>query len=176
MIVVTPGEVVAYAEEYETKGAVYLNHYKYLASSIGVALFDKSTHTAVVKPLREPPIPPQGSVVYCIVVAKGRRVYHLKCFATEKERKIADAKYQTSGVLPHFLADGELGIGDYVRGKVVSTYGPPLVVSVKGYTYGSVLSRCPHCGSLMKRRGMTLQCTKCGAEAKRKIAMGHYMM
>jgi len=172
--VVTPGETVAYAEEFEVRGAAYLNSYKYIASAMGTAAYDPKAHLAVVKPFRESPIPPPGTVVYCVVLGKGRRAYQLKCFAVEGERGPVDMKYQITGVLPNFFADGEFGIGDYIRAKVVSTYGPPLVVSTRGATYGVVLSRCPNCGSLLKRRGNTLYCPNCGVEVKRKIAVGYY--
>lgn len=172
--IVIPGEEVAYAEEYETKGAAYQEDHRYIASAVGVAAYDPKAHAAVVKPLKNSAIPPPGAVVYCIVTGKGRRAYQLKCFAVENGREVEELKYQTTSVLPYFFADGDLGIGDYVRAKVASSHGPPLVVSIRGATYGSVLSRCPKCGSVLKRRGMTLQCPNCGVEVKRKIAVGHY--
>ncbi|ABP51597.1 exosome complex RNA-binding protein Csl4 [Pyrobaculum arsenaticum] len=172
--VVTPGEVVAYAEEFETKGAVYNTGYEYRAATLGIAAYDPKTHTAVVKPTRKPPIPQPGTVVYCQVTSKGRRAYQLRCFAVEEGRSPADMKYTITGVLPHFFSDGELGIGDYIRAKVVSTYGPPIIVSIRGPTYGAVLSRCPKCGTVLKRRGMTLNCPNCSTEVKRKLAVGYY--
>ncbi|MEM3963524.1 MAG: RNA-binding protein, partial [Pyrobaculum sp.] len=96
------------------------------------------------------------------------------CFAVEEGRSLADMKYTITGVLPHFFSDGELGIGDYIRAKVVSTYGPPIIVSIRGPTYGAVLSRCPKCGTVLKRRGMTLYCPNCSTEVKRKLAVGYY--
>jgi exosome complex component CSL4 len=77
-------------------------------------------------------------------------------------------------VLPYIFADGELGIGDYIRAKVVSTHGPPLVVSIRGATYGSDLSRCLDAARCLKRRGAALYCPNCANEVKRKIAIGHY--
>lgn len=173
-IVVTPGETLAYAEEFEVKGAAYSLDHRYISSVLGTASFDEKTHTAVVKPLKDPVMPQPGSVVYCQVTGKGRRVYYLRCFAVEGQKGPVDLKYTFTGVLPYIFADGELGIGDYIRAKVVSTYGPPLVVSIRGATYGSVLSRCPRCGSVLKRRGATLYCPNCANEVKRKIAIGHY--
>ncbi|MFN7106317.1 MAG: exosome complex RNA-binding protein Csl4 [Pyrobaculum sp.] len=173
---VTPGEVVGYAEEFDTSGAVYSVGYRYIAAAVGVALFDKNTHLASVRPFREAALPPQGAVVYCVVTGKGRRAYTLKCFAVERGQRPVDLRYQVAGVLPHVFTDGGLGVGDYIRGKVVSTYGPPLVVSIRGHTYGAVLSRCPRCGSVLKRRGMSLYCPSCGTEARRKVAVGYYMM
>lgn len=172
--VVTPGETLAYVEEFEVKGSAYSVDYRYLSSVLGVAAFDEKTHIAVVRPLKDPAIPPPGSVAYCQVTGKGRRAYQLRCFAVEGQRGPVDLKYAFTGILPYFFADGELGIGDYIRAKVVSTYGPPLVVSIRGATYGSVLSRCPHCGSVLKRRGMALYCPNCSTEVRRKIAVGHY--
>ncbi|MFN3804968.1 MAG: exosome complex RNA-binding protein Csl4 [Pyrobaculum sp.] len=174
--VVTPGEVVGYAEEFDVRGAVYSVDYRYIAATVGMALFNKSTHMALVKSFRDPALPPQGVVVYCVVTSKGRRAYMLKCFAVERGQRPTDLKYQITGVLPYLFTDGDLGIGDYIRGKVVSTYGPPIVVSIRGHTYGSVLSRCPRCGSALRRRGMALYCPNCGTEARRKIAVGYYMM
>ena len=113
-------------------------------------------------------------MVYCQVTGKGRRAYQLRCFAVEEGKNAADLKYPVSGVLPYFFSDGDIGIGDYLRAKVVSTYGPPIVVSIRGPTYGVILSRCPKCGAVLKRRGMMLYCPNCGAEVKRKIAVGHY--
>lgn len=172
--VVTPGELVAFAEEYEAKGAAYTNDYKHHASALAVAIFDEKAHVALVKPIRGSALPPPGAVVYCIVTGKGVRAYQLRCFAVESDKDVRDLKYQITGVLPTFLADGELGIGDYVRAKVVSTYGPPLVVSTRGPAFGSILSRCPKCGSVLKRRGPVLQCPNCSTEVKRKIAVGYY--
>ncbi|AET31678.1 exosome complex RNA-binding protein Csl4 [Pyrobaculum ferrireducens] len=173
-IIVTPGELVAYAEEFETKGAVYAVDYRYIAAALGVAAYDEKTHTAVVKPVRPPAIPQTGSVVYCQVTGEGRRAYQLRCFAVEEGRGPSELKYIVSGVLPHFFSDGEVGIGDYIRGRVVSTRGPPIVVSIRGPTYGVVLSRCPRCGSVLRRRGSALYCPNCGVEVKRKMAIGHY--
>ncbi|ABL88949.1 conserved protein (RNA polymerase related) [Pyrobaculum islandicum DSM 4184] len=172
--IVTPGEEVAYAEEFETKGSAYSLDFRYLSSVLGIVTYDEKAHVAVVKPVRNPPLPQAGAIVYCQVVNKGRRAYQLRCFAVENNREIHDLKYSFTGVLPYFFSDGELGIGDYIRAKVVSTYGPPLVVSIRGPTYGSVLSRCPRCSSVLKRRGMALYCPNCSIEVKRKIAIGYY--
>lgn len=171
----TPGEEVAYAEEYEAKWGAYSVDYKLHAYVLGIAAYDERSHVATVKPLRDPPMPQQGSVVYCQVTGKGRRAYQLRCFAVERDREIHDLKYLYTGVLPYFFSDGDLGVGDYIRARVVSTYGPPLVVSIRGPTYGSVLSRCPKCGSVLKRRGPALYCPVCSTEVRRKIAVGHYM-
>jgi len=173
-IIVTPGETLAYAEEFEVKGSAYSLDHRYISSVLGVASFDEKTHTAVVKPLKDPAMPQPGAVVYCQVTGKGRRAYQLRCFAVEEQKGLVDLKYTFTGVLPHFFAEGELGIGDYIRARVISTYGPPLVVGIRGATYGSVLSRCPRCGSVLKRRGATLYCPNCAIEVKRKIATGHY--
>jgi len=172
--IVTPGELVAYAEEFETKGAVLAVDHKYHASALSVATYDEKSHVAVVKPVRGSAYPQPGAVVYCQVTGKGRRAYQLRCFAVEEGKNAADLKYPVSGVLPYFFSDGDIGIGDYLRAKVVSTYGPPIVVSIRGPTYGVILSRCPKCGAVLKRRGMMLYCPNCGAEVKRKIAVGHY--
>lgn len=172
--VVTPGETVAYAEEYDVRGSAYYAGYKYIACTLGVALYDDKSHTAVVRPVRNLPLPQPGAVVYCQVTGKGKRAYQLKCFAVEGKRGPVDLKYQFTGILPHFLADGRLGIGDYIRARVVSAHGPPLIVSIRGPTYGVILSRCPKCGSTLKRHGMALVCPSCAAEAARKIAVGYY--
>jgi exosome complex component CSL4 len=123
-IVVTPGETLAYAEEFEVKGAAYGLDHRYISSVLGTASFDEKTHTAVVKPLKDPVMPQPGSVVYCQVTGKGRRVYYLRCFAVEGQKGPVDLKYTFTGVLPYIFADGELGIGDYIRAKVVSTSRP----------------------------------------------------
>lgn len=56
--VVTPGETLAYVEEFEVKGSAYSVDYRYLSSVLGVAAFDEKTHIAVVRPLKDPAIPP----------------------------------------------------------------------------------------------------------------------
>ncbi|MEM1925900.1 MAG: exosome complex RNA-binding protein Csl4 [Pyrobaculum sp.] len=172
--VVAPGELVASAEEFEVKGAVYVQNYDYIAAVTGVAMCERKSHLCFVKPFRSPHMPKTGSVVYCQVVGKGRRGYLLRCFATEGDKGVEEFKYFYTATTPYFFSDGELGVGDYIRGRVVSTYGPPFVVSIRGHTYGSVLSRCPRCGSVLKRKGSVLQCISCGTEVRRKIAIGYY--
>ncbi len=170
---VLPGEEIATPEEFVVDGRAYLDGV-FRAAALGVAVYDRRSHTAVVKPLREDGYPRQGDTLYCVVTSKGVRALSAKCVAKEG-RGVEELKYPVSAVIPPQFVDGKVGIGDYIRARVVSNIGPPFLLSIKGPTFGVVRAICPKCGSVMKRRGAQLVCPACGAVDVRKIAQGFYV-
>lgn len=170
---VLPGEEVAAPEEFEVDGRAYLDGI-FRAAALGIAVYDRRSHTAVVEPLRNNGYPKQGDILYCVVTSKGVRALSARCIAREG-KTVEELKYPVSAFIPPQLVDGKVGVGDYIRARVVSSYGPPFLLSIKGPTFGVVRAICPRCGNVMKRRGNQLVCPVCGAVDSRKIAQGFYV-
>ncbi|CCC82360.1 exosome complex RNA-binding protein Csl4 [Thermoproteus tenax] len=171
---VLPGEEVAMPEEFMVEGSSYLDSV-FRSSALGYVVYDSLSHTAVVKPFKRDSYPRQGDILYCVVTSKGVRALNVRCVAREMKEGFEELKYPVTGLIPPQLVDGKVGIGDYVRARVVSNYGPPFLLSIRGSTFGVVRAVCPKCGNVMRRRGGILVCPVCGATAVRKIAHGFYV-
>nr|KJR73683.1 MAG: RNA-binding protein [Thermoproteus sp. AZ2] len=171
---VLPGEEVAAPEEYLVEQGAYLDGV-FRASVLGRAVYDPKAHTAVVEPIRGDNYPHNGDIVYCVVTSKGVRALSARCFAKESKNGVEDLKYPVTAYIPPQLVDGRVGVGDYIRAKVVSSHGPPFTLSIRGPSFGVIRAICPRCGSAMRRRGGQLVCPNCGAVDARKIAVGFYV-
>ncbi|MGC8583037.1 MAG: exosome complex RNA-binding protein Csl4 [Thermoproteus sp.] len=171
---VLPGEEVATPEEFAVDGRAYLDGV-FRAAALGVAVYDRKSHTAVVKPVKVDGYPRQGDILYCVVTSKGVRALSARCVAKEGGDGPEELKYPVTAFIPPQLVDGRIGVGDYIRARVVSNLGPPFLLSVKGPTFGVVRAICPKCGNVMRRRGNKLVCPVCGAADVRKIAQGFYV-
>lgn len=171
---VVPGEEVASPEEYVVEQGAYLDGV-FRAAVLGRAVYDPKAHVAAVEPLKGARYPKQGDILYCVVTSKGVRALSARCFAREGASGLEELKYSVVAHIPPQLADGRVGIGDYIRARVVSSRGPPFLLSIRGHTFGVVRALCPKCGSIMRRRGSQLVCPSCGAVAIRKTAIGFYV-
>ncbi|MEL9990868.1 MAG: exosome complex RNA-binding protein Csl4 [Thermoproteus sp.] len=172
--IVVPGEEVAIPEEYLVDGYAYLDGV-FRASALGVAVYDRKSHAAVVRPIKTYGYPKQGDVLYCVVTSKGVRALSARCVAKEGKNGPEELKYSVTAFIPPQLIDGKVGVGDYIRARVVSNLGPPFLLSIKGPTFGVVRAICPKCGNAMRRRGGQLVCPVCGTTDVRKIAQGFYV-
>jgi exosome complex component CSL4 len=171
---VLPGEEVATPEEFIVDGRAYLDGV-FRASALGVAVYDRRSHAAAVRPLKGDGYPRQGDILYCVATSRGVRALSVRCVAREGDGGPEELKYPVTAFIPPQLVDGKIGIGDYIRARVVSNLGPPFLLSVRGPTFGVVRAICPKCGNVMKRRGSRLVCPVCGAADVRKIAQGFYV-
>ncbi len=171
-----PGEELGTAEEYEASGYAYSNNYRVLSSAIGIAHFNRSLHVVHVAPLKHHYYPTFNDVVRCIVVSITSRAAIMRCFAVEKGERVAYLKYPVTGIVPSIFSgehsiDEAVGIGDVVRGRVVSRKGPPFTVSISGFAFGVVSAMCPRCRGHMRRKGNHLHCPRCGISVRRKVSI-----
>ncbi len=173
---VVPGEELGTAEEYEASGYAYSSDYKVLSSAIGVARFNRLLHVVHVTPLKQPHYPTFNDVVRCVVVSITGRAAVLRCFAVEKGESVMYLKYPVTGMIPSIFSgehniEDAVGIGDIIRGRVVSRKGPPFTVSISGFAFGVISAMCPRCRKRMRRRGNYLYCPSCGMSIKRKVSI-----
>jgi len=172
--VVTPGEEVAVAEEFEVVGESYMDKYVARSTVLGLVEYDVRGHIAVVEPIRKPMLIKQGDIVHCVVEGKGLKHVTAKCFAVEEQGSMGYLPYAYTAFLiyPSHISDlSDVGIGDYIRARVASRYGPPYLVTIKHPQLGVTYTLCPRCRTAMRRVGQVFRCPSCGLEVRRKVAL-----
>ncbi len=175
-VLVVPGEELGTEEEYEARGHAHISDYRVLSSAIGIAHFNRSLHVVHVVPVKHHYYPAFNDVVRCVVVSITGRAAIMRCFAVERDDRVEYLKYPVTGIVPSIFSgehsiDEAVGIGDVVRGRVVSRKGPPFTVSIGGFAFGVVSAMCPRCRGHMRRRGSHLYCPRCGVSVKRKVSI-----
>lgn len=172
--IVLPGEEVSVAEEFELVGDGYMDRYVARSAVLGVAEYDVRSHVAMVRPLRQRPTIRQGDVVHCVVEGKGARHVAARCFAVEEQGALRYLPYTFTAIMlvPQHIGDvNDVGVGDYVRARIASRYGPPYTATIKAPHLGVTYSLCPRCRTPMRRAGQVLRCPSCGLEVRRKVAL-----
>lgn len=179
---VIPGDELAVIEEFSSSENTYVHDGRVIAKVVGLSRFDFEERKAGIDPIKRPPLPRAGSVVYGWVVKVRDPVATLEVFYVEDYEKYLHPPM--SGVLHAMNVSSSyvktlydvLGYGDVVRAKVLVNRIPPYVLSIRGREFGVVFSRCPHCMSPLRKRGLSLFCGNCKRTVKRKISPAHYLL
>ncbi len=187
--IAVPGEAIAVIEEfslprrnvpyaYEEGGVIYAAQPGRIVKDLErkvISIFTKFRNPAV-QGLK------LGEVVYGQVVAVSESIAIVKIHYGEGGGKLT---HPVTGVLHISQVSHEfirtmfdaVKCGDYIKAKVISTYGPPYMLSTKDPSLGVVLARCPKCGKPMLKRGPSLVvCLNCGIVARRKLSPAYMII
>ncbi len=177
--VVVPGEELCVIEEFIPGKYVYADERGIIRSSVvGIVKRDLKSHDIEVVPLRSRFLLSQGDVVYGKVMTMlNEKVAIVKILAVQDhDGKLLILKHQYTGIL-HISQTSEqpistirevVGIGDIVKARIISKWGPPYLISIKNQNLGVIYSVCPNCHVEAKRRSRYFQCPICGQVLKRK--------
>lgn len=183
---VVPGEPVGVIEEYLAGKNVYVDAENSVLRSkiIGLLLRDNVKHIVEIDPVKEPRLLSKGDVVYGYLDGVRETIAFVKIMLIEKGREKGVPEgilllRPYSGILPasNISSDPVRNIfnvysyGDVLRAYVSEEGGPPYVLSTRGREYGVVLARCPHCMSILRKKGNYLVCPYCGSRVRKKASI-----
>ncbi len=178
--IVVPGEELCVIEEFLPSQFTYADELGYVRSLVlGRVVRDLKTHDIKVEPVKNRLLLRQGDIVYGKVVSiVNEKVAIVKIVALHENGTIIPLKHHCTGLLhisqasngPSTMRD-IVGIGDVVRAKIISTWGPPYLISIKAQNLGVVYALCPRCRVELRRRSDKLQCPSCGTVIKRKVPL-----
>ncbi|MCD6458997.1 MAG: hypothetical protein B6U95_00675 [Thermofilum sp. ex4484_82] len=180
--IVTPGEEIAVIEEFMGSRNTYIIDGRIISKVVGLAKFDFEERIAEISPFKIPVLPRKNDIVYAQVFKLKDNVASLDVFFVEKHNKYffpaLSATLHVMNVSTSYIKTlyDVLGYGDIVRAKILVGNNPPYILSLKGRDFGVVYSNCPYCMTPLKRKGLSLFCTKCRRTIKRKISMSHYIL
>ncbi len=178
--IVVPGEELCVIEEFVPGQYAYADADGYVrALVLGRVVKDVKAHDIKVEPIRNKLLPRQGDIVYGKVVSiVNEKVAIVKILAVHENGTIVPLKHHCTGLLhisqasngPASMKD-IVGIGDVVRARIISTWGPPYLISIKAQNLGVIYALCPRCRVELRRRSDKLQCPSCGMVIKRKVPL-----
>jgi len=180
---VIPGEPLGVIEEYIAGRNVYVDPENHVLRSmlLGILRRDNIEHVVAVDPLKEPRTLSKGDIVYGYLDGVRETIAFVKVIYVENRKLLLLRPYSAVLPSPYISADPVRNIfnvysyGDILRAYVAEEGGPPYVLSTRGREYGVVIARCPQCMSVLKKRGGTLVCPKCGIRVRKKTSI-HYMI
>ncbi len=178
--VVLPGDELCVIEEFLPGRYAYADDRGIVRSSVvGLVKRDLKSHDIDVIPVRGKLLLSYGDVVYGKVVAMlNEKVAVVKICAIHGDNgKLVSLKYTYTGLLhisqisdqPISTIREVLGIGDVVRARIISRWGPPYLISIKSQNLGVIYAICPTCHVEARRRNRFFQCPSCGQVLKRKV-------
>ncbi len=179
---VLPGEQICIIEEFVPGINTYADIDGVVrACTVGRVIRNLKTHDIYVESVKLTCGLQQGDIVYGQIVAVlNEKVAVVKILGVQRNSKtVQPLKHSFTGLL-HVSQAAEtycptlrdiVGIGDVVKAKVISKWGPPYLLSIRGPNLGVIYALCPTCRVEVRRRGSKLQCPICGMVLKRKAPL-----
>ncbi len=179
--IVAPGERICVIEEFLPGLNSYSDESGYVRSLVfGRVVRDLRNHEVHVVPFSRRAQLKAGSIVYgkvCTVV--NDRLAVVRVLALDDNNIVVPLKSPCTGLLhASQMSDSYVrsvyefvGIGDIIRARIVSTWGPPYLLSIRSQDLGVISALCPSCMSEMRRRGGKLYCSACNVQVKRKVPL-----
>jgi len=175
---VTPGERIGVIEEFIPSHGTYVKDGVIYSSSAGYLLIDAITRKVSIYPATHGLyVPKVGSIVVGYVMSTQSAMAFMRIIRVGKKNisGFFSGVLHISDVDVKFTKDisDALKVSDLVRAKVISEINKIFHLSTKGENLGVIFALCSKCGGTLRlksKRGMRLQCEKCGNVETRKIA------
>ena len=174
--IVLPGDQLSTSEELLPGDGTYEEEGIIRAARVGTFYVDEKTRTAIVQPVTTiPTILKKGDdVIARVDSVRSSMVITTLLHVIGKERPISgdtNSTIHVSEISNKYVNDPieVFSLGDIVRAKVIQVK-PSIQLSTKGDHFGVIKALCSRCRYPLKRRGSTLECTRCGNKENRKIA------
>ncbi len=178
-IPVTPGEKLAYIEEFLNGENTYIDGDIIRSSIDGIVKVDWVKRLIFVEPIKEViRLKPGIRVVGTIINMSGVFGYVKIHFYSEDGNRWYSAKYPQTGVVypPYRVSDisNIYNVKDEIYGTIVSTKNRILHISIRDREFGVVKSLCKYCGETMtlirNNDKLVLKCPICKNIQNRKIS------
>lgn len=173
---VLPGDELSTSEELLPGEGTYEEDGIIRAAIVGLFYVDKKTHTAIVEPVTTvPTILKKGDhVIARVDSVRSSMVIATLLHVIGKERPISgdtNATIHVSEISDKYINDPieVFSLGDIIRAKVIQVK-PSIQLSTKGNHFGVIKALCSRCRYSLKKKGYTLECSRCGNKENRKIA------
>lgn len=177
--IVVPGEKICVIEEFLPGSYTYSDDDGYVKSLIvGKVIRDFKKYEVHVEPIKNRIYLRQGDIILGKVIGIiSEKVAIIKILSVFKNGTYVELRNWYTGLL-HISQASEtylqsihevLGIGDIIRAKIISSKGPPYLLSIRSSNLGVIYTLCPVCRIEMRRKLNTYQCVKCGLQVKKKV-------
>ncbi|HDM67193.1 MAG TPA: RNA-binding protein [Thermoplasmatales archaeon] len=175
-MMVLPGDELSTSEELIPGDGTYEENGIIRAARVGWFYVDKRTRTAMVKPATSlPTILRRGDwVIGKVDAIKPAMVTVTLLHVIGKERPISgdtNAIIHVSEISNKYIEDPAevFSLGDLFRARVIQVK-PSIQLSTKGEHFGVIKALCTKCRYPLRRKGLILECSRCGNREKRKLA------
>lgn len=176
---VTPGDNLAYIEEFLSGEHTYIDGDIIRSSIKGLVKVDWINRIISVDPIRTLSLLREGTYIIGRIVNISGVFGYVKIFFASRDGKTWDMlKYPQMGVIypPYRVAEASkvYSIKDEIYGVIVSTKNRILHISIRNKDHGVVKSLCKYCGEAMHvikhEKRLYLKCEACQNTETRKLS------